>query len=105
MSTVRVGVRVRPLLAKEKFQNLGVFDYNETSITMKGQNKFTYDHVFGPDLSQQELYTKTAAPMLKNILEGYNVTIMAYGNRLLLPLLYYTDSFFSHHFNRSNRQW
>ena len=46
---------------------------------MRGHSQFTYDYVFGPELSQQDLYVKTAAPMLKNILEGYNVTIMAYG--------------------------
>ncbi len=48
-------------------------------MTVKSQHKFTYDHVFGPDMSQEELYSQTAAPMMKNILEGYNVTIMAYG--------------------------
>ena len=31
------------------------------------------------DMSQEELYTMTAAPMIKKFLEGYNVTIIAYG--------------------------
>ncbi len=35
--------------------------------------------MFGSELSQDELYSETAAPMLKSFLEGYNVTIMAYG--------------------------
>jgi hypothetical protein len=48
------------------------------SIEFKGQ-QFTFDHVFGMDLSQTELYTQTAAPMMKGFLEGYNVTIIAYG--------------------------
>lgn len=30
-------------------------------------------------MSQQALYSQTAAPMLKSFLEGFNVTIMAYG--------------------------
>jgi hypothetical protein len=48
------------------------------SIVFKGQT-FTFDHVFGPQLTQAELYEKTAASMLKNFLEGYNCTIIAYG--------------------------
>lgn len=39
----------------------------------------TYDHVFGSELSQEELYRQTAYPMLRSFLDGYNVTIMAYG--------------------------
>jgi hypothetical protein len=31
------------------------------------------------ELSQNDLYLNTAAPMLKNVLDGYNCTIMAYG--------------------------
>jgi kinesin family protein 4/21/27 len=48
------------------------------SLIFKGQT-FTFDHVFGMELTQNELYERTAAPMLKNFLEGYNCTIMAYG--------------------------
>eukprot|EP01038_Epipyxis_sp_PR26KG_P011496 gene11496-15400_t len=83
-SSVRVGVRVRPLLLKEQQQNTTITTYDKSednqnsSLTFKGQN-YTFDQVFGSDLSQYQLYSETAAPMLKGFLEGYNVTIMAYG--------------------------
>lgn len=103
-SRVRVGVRIRPLLPKEKGQNvtfntydnkryfvffmanlfmLGlcfkrIFFYLYNSVSFKGQT-YTYDHVFGMELSQYQLYAQTAAPMLKSFMEGYNCTIMAYG--------------------------
>ena len=77
-SVVRVGVRVRPLLAKEKNDNMAEIAYDQHSIKFRNQT-FTFDHVFGSSLSQAELYRNTAAPMLKSFLEGYNVTIMAYG--------------------------
>lgn len=48
------------------------------SIVFRGQT-YTFDHVFGLELSQTDLYQNTAAPMLKNFLDGYNCTIMAYG--------------------------
>lgn len=44
-----------------------------------GERYFTYDHCFSPDVSQERLYQQTAGPMLKSFLEGYNVTILAYG--------------------------
>lgn len=77
---VKVGVRIRPLLSKERHQNctLGNENHTRNTISFKSQ-QYTFDHVFGMDLSQQDLYHETAAPMLKSFLEGYNVTIMAYG--------------------------
>ena len=80
MSSVKVGVRIRPLLSKERSQNASqtLNDYDANSLNFKGQ-RMTFDHVFGDELSQQDLYSQTAAPMLKSFMEGYNVTIMAYG--------------------------
>jgi hypothetical protein len=102
-SKVKVGVRIRPLLSKEKGQNVTFTSYDKKrysahvsdawvcvyphstssslanySVSFKGQT-YTYDHVFGMELSQYELYAQTAAPMLKSFMEGYNCTIMAYG--------------------------
>lgn len=77
-SRVKVGVRIRPLLAKERHLQSIIQSRSDDSVECKLQT-FTYDFVFGTDLSQHDLYSKTAAPMLKNFLEGYNVTIMAYG--------------------------
>jgi hypothetical protein len=75
-SSVRVGIRIRPLVAKEKGQSIAIESHDSESIGFKGQT-FTFDHVFGSDMSQIELYERTAASMLKNILEGYNCTIIA----------------------------
>lgn len=77
-SSVKVGVNLRPLLPKELGQNCVFSCQDDTTIAHKGQ-VYTFDHVFGMDLSQRELYMKTAHPMMKSFLEGYNVTIMAYG--------------------------
>ncbi len=81
-SSVKVGIRVRPALAKE--QTTGALQLNSAGegnsgeLQFKGQ-AFTFDYVFPPELSQYELYQHTAAPMLKSFMEGYNVTILAYG--------------------------
>eukprot|EP01033_Poteriospumella_lacustris_P010586 gene10587-7533_t len=77
-SSVRVGIRIRPLVSKEKGQAIAIDSHDNQSIVFKGQT-FTFDHVFGSDMTQMELYERTAASMLKNVLEGYNCTIIAYG--------------------------
>jgi hypothetical protein len=65
-------------MTKERQQNSVLNNYDRDSIHFKNQT-FTYDYVFGPELNQLQLYQRTASPMLKSFLEGYNVTIMAYG--------------------------
>ncbi len=35
------------------------------------QQTFTYDHVFGMDTSQLELYNQTVAPLLNSFMKGY----------------------------------
>lgn len=42
-------------------------------------HRFTFDHAFDMDASQQEVYEITAKPAVLSILEGYNSTIFAYG--------------------------
>jgi hypothetical protein len=38
-----------------------------------------YDHVFDMDSTQEEVFDKVGDPVLNNILDGFNGTIMAYG--------------------------
>ena len=78
ISSVKVGVRIRPLLSKETSQEDILNNYDEQSVVIR-DSTYTYDYVFPKDMSQLNLYNHTAAPMLKSFLEGYNVTIMAYG--------------------------
>ncbi|KAI0832467.1 kinesin-domain-containing protein [Trametes gibbosa] len=41
--------------------------------------RFIFDRVFRHDATQQDVYQGTARPLLRNLLEGYNTTIFAYG--------------------------
>ena len=41
--------------------------------------QFTFDLVYDWKCSQQEIYEETSAPIIQNVLEGYNGTIFAYG--------------------------
>ncbi len=44
-----------------------------------GKKTFTYDHVFGPDASQGDVYNGVVKPIVDEVLEGYNCTVFAYG--------------------------
>ncbi|KAF9580607.1 hypothetical protein BGW38_002675, partial [Lunasporangiospora selenospora] len=43
------------------------------------QRSFTFDHVFGTGATQEEVYYGSVRRMVEKFMEGYNVTIMAYG--------------------------
>ena len=40
---------------------------------------FTFDYTFDKNAIQEDIYTKCAAHIIENVLEGYNGTIFAYG--------------------------
>ena len=100
-----VVVRVRPALGYEKVDG----ENNANVVTVDGDNKtltismsrpsvvdysseevysenfgnsthrFTFDHVYAPSASQQDVYTSCAQDAIINVLHGYNATILAYG--------------------------
>lgn len=99
-SHVKVVVRVRPLNAKERDSNcknvvqvvdshMLVFDPKEEEVTFfRGQRvgkrdvrrktnkdlKFVFDHVFGEDSSQMEIFENTTKGVVDGVLNGYNCT-------------------------------
>lgn len=94
---VKVVVRVRPVLARER--DCGVaMSVDETTVTIStggGENAlnagddeesprvlthvFCFDHVYPSSASQEDVYERTARPVVESCLEGYNATIFAYG--------------------------
>lgn len=52
----------------------------DIAVKDKGQTKnFTFDRVFGPESKQVEVYKAVVAPMISEVLQGYNCTVFAYG--------------------------
>jgi len=50
-----------------------------TSVPSKAEHVFTFDTVFGPEASQEDVYKNAAAPIVQAVLQGFNGTIFAYG--------------------------
>ncbi|KAG0200966.1 hypothetical protein BGX33_010661 [Mortierella sp. NVP41] len=104
-TSVQVALRIRPLVTDLKAQNRGrlkpeteVLSLIERSATPSSvsssstpqdapqqvvvvplQRHFTFDHIFGTDAAQEEIYQGCVKRMVDKFMEGYNVTIMAYG--------------------------
>lgn len=88
---VRVFCRFRPLNARELATtgDESCADFvNPTTVSVEGVNKgtgavepikYTYDAVFDPSSTQVQVYETAVAPIVDQVLNGYNGTIFAYG--------------------------
>ena len=78
---VRVAVRVRPMVAKEKLENqascLRVHNA-ERQIVIGKDRAFTFDFVFGQDSTQKQVYDEACSPLLTGCMQ--NATIFGYGH-------------------------
>lgn len=78
---VKVAVRVRPLLPKEKIsgEKRCVRVFPDTNQVVLGTDKgFTFDHVLSPQSTQGDVY-QSVEPLVESLFEGYNATVFAYG--------------------------
>uniref|UniRef100_S4RAI3 Kinesin family member 27 n=1 Tax=Petromyzon marinus TaxID=7757 RepID=S4RAI3_PETMA len=79
---VRVAVRIRPLLRNEILYSqqtcVRVVPGNQ-QILLGKDRAFTFDHVFGSKVAQEEVYKTCIQPLVKSFVDGYNVTVFAYG--------------------------
>lgn len=78
-SQVRVGVRVRPLTAREVGEGGKSVILAVPPEIRLGERRFTYDNVFDATLGQADLYAQVSGPLLRSFLEGYNATCICYG--------------------------
>ncbi|XP_075684707.1 kinesin-like protein KIF27 [Rhinoderma darwinii] len=80
--SVKVAVRIRPLLSKEILHNHQVCVRpvpNTQQIIIGKDRVFTFDHVFGKSSTQDDVYSACIKPLLVSLIEGYNTTVFAYG--------------------------
>ncbi|XP_042214220.1 kinesin-like protein KIF7 [Homarus americanus] len=79
---VRVVSRVRPHTPQEQNHGNCVEVAPASSQIILGYDHFCdFDAVFGPDVTQKELYKACLADLVVNFFQGYNVTVLGYGQR------------------------
>ncbi|GFR44638.1 hypothetical protein Agub_g5927, partial [Astrephomene gubernaculifera] len=87
--SIRVAVRVRPLLATDGSSGTSLLQLdparpNEVLLASnherRAARRYTFDHVFGPGVSQDELYDKVGvSELVAATVAGYHATVFAYG--------------------------
>ncbi|XP_037745044.1 kinesin-like protein KIF21A isoform X11 [Chelonia mydas] len=81
-SSVRVAVRIRPQLAKEKIEGCHICTSvtpGEPQVFLGKDKAFTFDYVFNIDSQQEEIYDQCVEKLIEGCFEGYNATVFAYG--------------------------
>lgn len=83
---IKVYCRFRPLSEKElQISKTICVDIlsSEKSISISQYHtsplQFTLDHIFSPSVSQEEIYKISSKSIIDSVLEGYNGTVLAYG--------------------------
>ena len=81
--TVRVALRVRPMIGKEKVnrctQCITIPSAKRPQVVMGDKRSFTYDYLYGPESTQADVYTGCIRPLVESAFAGYNATVLAYG--------------------------
>ncbi|KAJ3161688.1 kinesin motor protein cin8 [Geranomyces michiganensis] len=100
-TNISVVVRVRPRNQKEIRENSPITvttngprgkELHVKSMLGDSTTKtYSFDKAFGPEADQEMIFMDVLAPMLKEVLMGYNCTIFAYGlsHTFTLPTLIY----------------
>lgn len=71
--TVRVAVRVRPLVSSEidrGCQDILNVIQPENQVQVRNDKAFTFNHVFGPKCTQDEFYETAVSGMISKLFKG-----------------------------------
>lgn len=83
-----VGHRIRPQIARELIEMCRVCTSvtpDEPQVWLGSDKAFTYDHVFDVGTTQSQVYSTCVEGLIEGCFDGYNATVLAYGQVSLVP--------------------
>lgn len=81
-TSVRVALRIRPQLARERIDMCKICTYvtpNEPQVTLGSDKAFTFDYMFDLSSKQEDIFNTCVKQLVDGCFAGYNATILAYG--------------------------
>ncbi|CAF0729447.1 unnamed protein product [Adineta ricciae] len=81
-SCVKAAVRIRPLSKNEECdlcQTCVDAQCSTNEIILANSTAFTFDHVFLPETTQDDVYRECVYDMIEGCFQGYSASILAYG--------------------------
>jgi len=80
---LRVAVRIRPARPHDGNDGrVAVQAHDATSLEASvdgARRRFDFDHVFGPEVTQREVFIRCGLPLVEAVLEGTNACMFAFG--------------------------
>ncbi|KAJ6635570.1 Kinesin-related protein 4, partial [Pseudolycoriella hygida] len=85
-NNIKVAIKVRPLISRERKAHVAeqwtvegnsIVCLNPLPTTTT--TTYYFDHVFGKESRNRDVFDKIAHPVIRQSLEGFNGTIFAYG--------------------------
>ncbi|XP_015116662.1 kinesin-related protein 4 [Diachasma alloeum] len=84
---IKVAIKVRPLIKREKKDNLPVqwaIDNNkiaqfDVETKKRGETEYTFDYIFDQNSTNEDVFKATVQPVVEAAMRGFNGTIFAYG--------------------------
>lgn len=74
-----INLRERNIHSNEMIKVLSEREVVVQQLHDKMSKKFTFDRAFGPESKQNDVYQAVMAPLIGEVLAGYNCTVFAYG--------------------------
>ncbi|CAO3658588.1 unnamed protein product [Rhizopus stolonifer] len=86
-NSVQVALRIRSLTEKDKAQpqfshptDTDILKAHDNSVVIvPHQKSFQFDHVLDASCTQEQVFNQVASSLVDRFIDGYNVTILAYG--------------------------
>lgn len=80
-SNIKVYIRLRPICS-EKSELPIDYEFNKTEIQLRKANQtrsYCFDGIFGDQAEQSDLSEVIIDPFIQQVIEGFNCTVLAYG--------------------------